>query len=317
MRVVECAGSASLAQVFVVEFRDDPRYRVECVGAIDPALSRRDKLVFVVSSQFGCPVGCAMCDAGTWFVGNLTQAEIEAQIMLLVAAWSGDDTAFCRKLKVQFARMGEPSLNPAVLDAIEYLPSLLPGTQLVPCIATTAPRAASAWFERLIELRRSFGPDSFQLQFSVQSTDESLRDRMIPVGKWSLQEIAAYSRRFVREGDRKVTLNAALARGIPFDPEVIARVFDPRFCLVKLTPLNPTLSTAMASLHSGMETGLEPEVTVLARKLESFGFRCILSIGDPEESRMGTSCGQLARLTATSSARHLPAQRSTQSIHGE
>jgi len=304
MRVVECAGSPAIARVFVVELRDDPRFRVECVGAVDPALARRDKMVFVVSSQFGCPVGCAMCDAGTWFAGNLTQAEIEVQIRLLVQAWSGDDTAFCRKLKVQFARMGEPSLNPAVLDVIEFLPTLLPATQLVPCIATTAPRAASAWFERLIDLRPSFGPDSFQLQFSVQSTNETHRARMIPIDKWSLSEIASYSQRFVREGDRKVTLNAALARGVPFDPEVIARVFDPRFCLVKLTPLNPTSSTAMASLQSGMETGREPEVAELARALESFGFRCILSIGDPEESRMGTSCGQLARLATQRSAQH-------------
>lgn len=302
IQVVESAGCPDVAQVFVLQMRTARWSRVECVGALDPALGRRDKMVFVVSSQLGCPVGCAMCDAGTWFAGNLTAEEIEAQILHLLRTWGGSDAAVCRKLKVQFARMGEPSLNPAVLDVIARLPSILPTPHVVPCVATTAPRAATAWFEELLELRRAFGPDAFQVQFSVQSTDEGVRDCLMPVAKWTLEEISGYAKRWVRGGERKVTLNAALAEGIPFEPEVIARVFDPAHCVVKLTPLNPTERAVRNGLTSAMDTGEEATIAELVRRLESFGFRCIVSIGDPREIRMGTSCGQLARLGRQTSA---------------
>ena len=296
MKVVESAGCPDVAQVFVLQMRDEPWTRIECVGALDPALGREDKMVFVVSSQLGCPVGCAMCDAGTWFAGTLTAGEIEAQIRHLLASWGGSDAARCRKLKVQFARMGEPSLNPAVLDVIARLPSILPTPHVIPCVATTAPRAAAAWFEDLLVLRRAFGPDSFQVQFSVQSTDEAARDRMMPVAKWTLEEISGYAKRWVRGGDRKVTLNAALAEGVAFDPEVLGRIFDPGTCVVKLTPLNPTARAGGNALRSAMETGNEPRIVELVERLESLGFRCIVSIGDPRETQMGTSCGQMARL---------------------
>lgn len=298
MKVVEVAGRPDLAQVFVLELRPGVRGRVECVGAVDPAVPRCDKVVLVISSQFGCPVGCTMCDAGTWFDGNLTAEEIRAQIRHLVGAWAGPQAVSCPKFKVQFARMGEPSFNDAVLEVMATLGELIPTPGLVACVATTAPRARAAWFERMIAIRREkYGPDQFQLQFSVQSTDEQVRDRMIPIPKWTLREIGAFSRGFVRPGDRKVTLNIAVARDVPISGAALAAAASPDACLVKLTPLNPTASAGSHGWVSGFERAGDEAVREVVADIERHGFRCIVSVGDAEESALGSSCGQLARLS--------------------
>jgi 23S rRNA (adenine2503-C2)-methyltransferase len=297
MKVIEIAGRPDLAQVFVLQMRQGPESRVECVGAIDPSLPRSQKVVLVVSSQYGCPVRCCMCDAGSWYEGNLTADEILQQVEHLVASWAPQQASSCPKFKVQFARMGEPALNDAVLDAIERLPTIIASPGLTPCVATTAPRSRLGWFERLLAIRtRMYGPDKFQLQFSVQSTDESVRDRMIPISKFSLAEIGSFAQRFVRPGDRKVTLNFALARGVPVCASALARVVSPQSCVVKITPLNNTQASRRSGLSTAFEQATEQEPLRIAREFEAYGFRCILSVGDPEESAIGSSCGQLAKL---------------------
>jgi 23S rRNA (adenine2503-C2)-methyltransferase len=300
MRCVETAGRDDLAKVFVLELRDGPRWRVECVGAVDPAVPRDDKVVLVISSQFGCPVGCSMCDAGGWYAGNLTADELCSQVSYLVRAWATERAASrCPKFKVQFARMGEPSLNPAVLEALRRLPTLVPTAGLIPCVATTAPLAASGWFEELLEVRDCFyRPGHFQLQLSAQSTDENVRDRMIPVPKWTLREAGDFAVRFVRPGDRKVVFNFALARDIPVSAGALAGVLSPAHCIVKLTPLNDTWQARHNGLQSAFSTGDDERVQRLAGELAAHGFTTIVSVGDPQETAMRTSCGQLASLGA-------------------
>lgn len=297
IQVVELAGRAELARVFVVRLRESQTSLVECVGAVDPALPRTEKMVIVVSTQLGCPVGCPMCDAGTAYDGNLTAREIIAQIELVLEQWAAPEAGSCRKLKVQFARMGEPAFNPAVLDAIEWLgkESGLPGC--MPCVATTAPAGAEAWLERLVTMRdRWFGDGRFQIQLSVQSTSEAQRDRMIPVRKLTMPQLAAFARKTTRATDRKVTLNFAMADGVELSPARLAEVFDPEVCLVKLTPLNPTAQSRLNGLSTVFDAGHRDRVDDLVADIRSRGFDCVVSTGLAEEVELSTSCGQLARI---------------------
>jgi 23S rRNA (adenine2503-C2)-methyltransferase len=294
-----------VAVIYLQRLRDDPRFDVECVGASDPAIPRREKMVLVISSQYGCPVGCTTCDAGGAFHGNLTRDEILAQVAFLLERWAGPEVARCEKFKVQFARMGEPSLNPAVLEALEALPALVPAPGLMPCVATMAPRGREAWFESLLELRhRVYPKGAFQLQFSIQSSSDAHRDRMIPVPKWTPREIASYAERFVRPGDRRVSLNFAVARGVPVEPDVIADLFDPRVCMVKLTPLNFTRKARESGWESAFDHDEDPRVRDLAASLRARGFDCIVSVGLPAEARDSASCGQLRLLAVAGGAAH-------------
>jgi 23S rRNA (adenine2503-C2)-methyltransferase len=197
--------------------------------------------VLLVSTMFGCPVGCLMCDAGGHYHGKPSREEILEQVDFLVEKRYPDGNIPCEQFKIQFARMGEPSLNMQVLDVLEELPRRYHARGLLPSISTVAPAGTDRFFDRLVEIKQAFYPGGhFQFQVSLHTTDLELRDRFIPVKKWSLDRIAKYGERFYAPGDRKLTLNFALAQGMPVDPTILLSYFDPHIFLVKIT-LHPHL----------------------------------------------------------------------------
>jgi len=119
--------------------------------------------------------------------------------------------------------MGEPALNPAVLEVLRALPRRYHAPGLLPSLSTVAPAGRNAFFDDLLAIKRELYPgDRFQLQFSVHSTDPDARRRLVPIRTWSLAEMARYGTRFHRRRERKVTLNFAACLGYPIDPAVLA-----------------------------------------------------------------------------------------------
>lgn len=292
IKILYSTGDKNLAQVFVARFRNSDRLMAEFVDVCDPKTSSDEKWVIIISTQFGCPIKCAMCDAGGNYNGDLTTEEMLAQIDYIISRHPPKRLAAVKKFKVQFARMGEPALNNAVIDALETLPKRYLAPGLIPCIATTAPACAGAWFNALLDVRQSaYGGQPFQLQFSINSTDKATRDRLMPISKMHFNEIATYAHKFAKHGPRKVGLNFSLAKGIPVDPNEIAKFFDPECCCIKITPLNPTTR----SEEMGLKTAFPPEspdkATALCEKFEHLGFDVILSIGDERENLIGSNCG--------------------------
>ncbi|MBU1356215.1 MAG: radical SAM protein [Candidatus Edwardsbacteria bacterium] len=293
MRIIGKNGRKELASVYLAEMRSDPSLMVEFVDSCEPAVGCRDKKwVIVVSSQFGCPVGCLMCDAGGNFKGNLTISEIIAQIEHVILENKDLDPQKCPKLKVQFARMGEPALNDAVIDALYWLAEKYP--KAMPCIATVAPAGREKWFESLLNVSRKF--DDFQLQFSLNTTDPTLRDKLIPYPKMSWQWMSDYGQRFYQPGRRKPSLNFALSPGLPCDAESIVKYFDPEYFAIKLTPLNPTATAGENSLQCIKDhEKAQRLVTEKAREFVSLGYQVIESVGNMEENEIGSNCGQMVR----------------------
>jgi 23S rRNA (adenine2503-C2)-methyltransferase len=208
-----------------------------------------------------------------------------------------------RQFKIQFARMGEPSLNPAVLTVLEELPSRYHIPGFMPSVSTIAPLGAERFLDRLLEIKqRMYTSGNFQFQFSLHTTDDALRDEIIPVRKWSFQQMADYGERFYTQGDRKVTLNFALAQGAPIDPQVLRHYFSPEKFLIKITPLNPTyraLENQLSSYINVDDVSMEYQVV---SALQAAGYQVIVSIGEVEENRIGSNCGQYIR-------RHLDARQ--------
>ena len=291
MRIVSSAGRDDIARVYIGDLGEGRL--VEFVESVQPPLPREEKWVLIVSTLFGCPVGCLMCDAGSGFKGKLTEEEILAQIDYLVQKRFPDSIIPAQKFKVQFARMGEPAFNPAVLSVLEKLPGRYQAPGLIPSISTIAPKGREDFFSRLLAIKRKhYGNGHFQLQFSLHSTDPEARDRLMPVGKWSLAEIGDYGERFYQEGDRKITLNFALAEGGLVDPAALLEHFDPERFLIKITPLNPTYQATKAGLTSYLEPLNTHKEYQLIKKLESAGYQVIVSIGELEENQIGSNCGQ-------------------------
>ena len=292
MKILSKNGRPELAQVYVAEMRNSPDYLVEFVDACDPNIGdRRKKWVIVVSSQFGCPVNCLMCDAGDYYRGNLTAEEMMEQVEQVVAGHA-NRPADCAKFKVQFARMGEPALNEEVFGALELLHKRFPN--VLPCIATIAPEGGREWFERLLALRDRF--NDFQLQFSLNTTDATLRDRLMPFPKLSWDWMAGYGERFLRPGQRKPVLNFALCPDWSVEAGVVKESFSPEVFAIKLTALNPTATGKKNRLtsHERYEQAKE-EVCHKASEFEACGFEVIRSVGNFEENSIGSNCGQAIR----------------------
>ncbi len=294
MKVIASTGREDIAMVYIAELEQGKL--VEFVEAVQPPIPRDKKWVLLVSTMYGCPVGCAMCDAGGFYHGKVSKEDIFAQIDYLVRKHYPDGIIPSQQFKIQFARMGEPSFNLDVLDVLEELPQRYDVPGFMPSISSIAPNGTETFFERLLEIKkRKYSGGNFQFQFSIHTTDEEVRDKIIPVKKWDFAKMAAYGQRFYEEGDRKVTLNFALAKEMPVDPQILLNYFTPDKFLIKITPLNPTYKATEQNLSSYIDPHNEGEEYHLVRDLEAAGYRVIVSIGEVEENYIGSNCGQYVR----------------------
>jgi 23S rRNA (adenine2503-C2)-methyltransferase len=304
VKVLASTGNEDIAVVYVVDVGDDNL--VECVESVQPPIPREDKWVLLVSTMFGCPIGCSMCDAGGHYQGKPDTEQILSQIDFLVHKRYPSGTIPSKQFKIQFARMGEPSLNPNVLNVLEELPARYQAPGLMPSISTVAPYGTREFFKRLLKIKYDkYSGGHFQFQFSIHTTEGSLRDRIIPVRKWSFQEMAAYGERLYTPGDRKITLNFALAKDMPVDPAVLLTHFTPEKFLIKITPLNPTYRAIENSLSSYIDPHVEDNGYEIVDQLEKAGYQVIVSIGEVEENFIGSNCGQYIK-------RHLAATKPIQ-----
>jgi 23S rRNA (adenine2503-C2)-methyltransferase len=293
MKIIASTGREEVAFVYIMEL--DSGHLVECVESLQPPIPREQKWVLLVSTMFGCPVGCHMCDAGGFYQGKPTKEEILAQIDFMVHRHYPDGFIPVQQFKIQFARMGEPALNLAVLDVLDELPARYHAPGLMPSISTVAPAGRERFFERLLAIKQDkYTQGHFQFQFSLHTTDLSRRDQIIPIKKWGFERMATYGERFFARGDRKVTLNFALAQGIPLDPQVLLNYFDPEKFLVKITPLNPTYRAVENRLASYVDPGQNSHVELVSA-LNRAGYDVIVSIGELEENFIGSNCGQFLR----------------------
>ncbi|HID93119.1 MAG TPA: radical SAM protein [bacterium (Candidatus Stahlbacteria)] len=287
MRIIAKTGREDIAIVYIAETESGKL--IEFVESLQPPLPREKKWVLIISTLCGCPVGCRFCDAGVYYQGKLSKNEIISQIDYLVKKRFPERKVPVKKFKIQFARMGEPSFNQSVLDVLDCLPELCDAPGLMPSFSTIAPKGTDRFFERLLEIKKKKYARRFQFQFSLHTTDEKLRDWLIPIKKWNFAKMAEYGKAFYERGDRKITLNFALAGGMPVDPDILLRYFAPDLFLIKVTPVNPTYQAAKNKISSILphQDGCE-----IVTALHAVGYEVILSIGELEENYIGSNCGQ-------------------------
>jgi len=288
MKIIAKTGKENIAMVYIAETEDGKL--IEFVESVQPPIPREKKWVLTLSTLYGCPVGCRFCDAGNYYEGKLSKNDIRSQIDYLIASRFPDREVPVPKFKIQFARMGEPSFNHNVLNVLQELPELYHAPGLIPSLSTIAPNGSDRFFERLLEIKQKIYKERFQLQFSIHTTDIKKRDWLIPTKKWDFEKIAEYGETFYREGDRKITLNFALADGILVDPDVLLRHFNPDKFLIKITPVNPTYQASENKISSYILP--DEEDYEIIKALREVGYEVILSIGELAENHIGSNCGQ-------------------------
>jgi len=288
MRVLAASGDEDIATVYVAE--TDEGKLIEFAESVQPPLPREKKWVLTLSTLYGCPIGCRLCDAGGHYQGKLSAKDLFSQIDYLIGRRYENGRVPVQKFKVQFARMGEPALNPNVLDVLQEFPARYDAPGLLPSLSTIAPEGTDKFFERLLRLKNSLFRERFQLQFSIHTTDRKKRDWLIPAKKWDFERIGEYGEEFFNSAGRKITLNFALADGMPVCPEVLLHHFTPTKFLLKITPVNPTYQASRNKVISYVVPDREDYENI--EILKEAGYEVVLSIGEMAENLIGSNCGQ-------------------------
>lgn len=291
MRIISSTGREDLAVVYIAEANNGKL--IEFVESLQPPKPREEKWVLIISTLYGCPVQCQICDAGMFYEGKIGREDLFAQIDYLITNRYPDRVISSKQFKIQFARMGEPSFNMNVLDVLDEFDLHYNAPGFIPSISTIAPISTDKFFERMLQIKcEKFSNGNFQFQFSIHTTDEKKRDELLPVKKWSFKKMAEYGEVFFQPSDRKVTLNFAATNEYPVEPKIVLEHFDPDKFIVKLTPLNPTYKSHRSRLTSYLGNEFSIKNYDIVEEFQKCGYEVIISIGELEENQIGSNCGQ-------------------------
>jgi 23S rRNA (adenine2503-C2)-methyltransferase len=207
----------------------------ETIESVLMAYDRRQTVC--VSSQVGCPVGCAFCATGqSGFTRHLDVAEIVAQPLYFARQLQAQQQSVTN---VVIMGMGEPLLNyDAVWQAIEVWNDHQ-GMNLGARKITVSTAGYVPGIERMATERLQVG-----LAVSLHAADDALRDQLVPLNRtYPLAEVLAVCREYVAVTRRRVTIEYALIRGVNDSvrqAQQLAQLLAGLMCHVNLIPLNPT-----------------------------------------------------------------------------
>jgi len=216
----------------LLEMQD--RAMVETVGLPYP-----DRLSCCVSTQVGCPIGCAFCATGSsGYTRDLTAGEIVDQVLTVQEALQKESLSGSSDARVDhviFMGMGEPLLNyDATMKAVRLLNKEL----------GIAMRHLSVSTVGYVPGIRRLAQEDLQLTLAVSlhaPTDE-LRRRLIPgMTRWKVADIVDACRDYVRHTGRRVTFEYCLLQGVndgTAEAQELARILHGLNCHVNLIPFN-------------------------------------------------------------------------------
>ncbi len=255
-------------------------------------LSLTKKWVITISTQYGCSMGCSFCDVPK--VGRGTNATFDDLIrQVLEGIKLHPEITWSQRLNIHFARMGEPTWNPNVLDATKWLKEHIdPEYKIHPVISTMMPRK-NEWLKTFIHTwmrmkNRLLGGNA-GLQLSINSTDGRERDKMFCNNACSLQEIHNIMRGIVPNG-RKITLNFALSNYI-VNASVLKRWFSPQDYLIKITPMHKTLACVRKGLITNDGYDLYYPYKKVEEACKNEGYDVIVFVPSKEEDESKITCG--------------------------
>ena len=202
----------------------------------------------LISNQKGCPMKCPFCDCpGYGYYGNVSVDELKYQISTILDNVGSTHT---RYFGVDFMRMGEPVLNNAILDFIEFeliklVRSKVDADVIVPTISTMLPRnkaLVADYLQRYCRIKNEVYDGNAELQLSICTTDDNIRKSIYQNMTLSLAEIAEIGASLpIPKGD-KYRLNFPVTNDSVIDPEVIDKLFDKNKFEIKLTPVHTTFN---------------------------------------------------------------------------
>lgn len=176
--------------------------------------SSRERRTVCVSTQVGCPIGCAFCATGQQgFERNLLAGEIVEQVLYFMRStgeWTATELTRRPVTNVVFMGMGEPLANyEAVRQSVEMLNSKwglgLGARQIIISTVGLVPQIQRLARETI----------HVELAVSLHAANDELRNRLVPVNrKYPLKQLMAACREYFEMTGRRPTFEYALFKGI-------------------------------------------------------------------------------------------------------
>ena len=220
----------------------------EINGVANTAVDLTKKWVATISSQKGCPMKCNFCDCPHYgYHGNATIDDLTYEVETIL---QGENINQTDRFNVHFARMGEPTFNPAVLKfASKELKSLvsryIKAKTIHPVVSTMLPKSNKNLEDFILKwcnIKNEEYNGEAGLQFSVNSTDDTQRNEQFNGMSLSLDEISALAAKLPMPKGRKYTLNFAVTKDTILDAKHLSKLFDKDKFIVKITPIHETNS---------------------------------------------------------------------------
>jgi len=266
----------------------------------------KDKWLLTVSTQKGCPHNCNFCDvAPLEFKGNLTTEQILKQIEMIIYCTPYVEQS--NKVKIGFARMGEPAHNlDNVLRAVHSLPELSKNCGVdydwLPCFNTILPNktiqgySADKVIGDVIDMKEIHFNGFLHFQLSINSTDEEKRKELLGgADVMPLDKIVKHINNY-RITNRTVTLNFIVMDGVEIDIQKLKKmgISKEKFS-VKLIPLNKTNQADNFNLKTYANYSNYEKLEELKLEFEKNNIPVVIdAIAKCEEA--GLCCGQLAQI---------------------
>ncbi|OFW61282.1 MAG: 23S rRNA (adenine(2503)-C(2))-methyltransferase [Actinobacteria bacterium RBG_16_64_13] len=252
----------------------------------------RDRVTVCISSQVGCPVGCAFCATGGMGLRrNLTAAEMTDQVRTAVVVAAEDGR---RVSNLVYMGMGEPLLNlQAVLDSIRVLtdPHGLGLSHRAVSVSTIGVPGGM--------IRLGHAEPQVNLALSLHATDDATRALLVPSRfRHPISELLEAAWEHFSITHRKLLIEYVLLRGVNDsldDARRLAALLRGHVVTVNLLEWNPVSQRAlpggesfpasfrpslMASVVAFRETLLASHVEAVVRRSKGAGIQA--------------ACGQLA-----------------------
>lgn len=282
------------------DYGKDVNLKADCLG-LDREIGKvehtallplSEKWVITISTQYGCSMGCSFCDVPKVGPGrNATFYDLTNQVLMGLSMHPEIETT--KRLNIHFARMGEPTWNPYVLDATKWLYEILSEKMKIhPVVSTMMPRR-NDWLKFFIQswmrIKNILLQGEAGLQISINSTNERERELMFSGNACTLQEISTIMDRIMPRG-RKITLNFALA-GYEIDPDKLLKYFDPRDYLCKITPMHKTKEALLRGIRTEGDYTTYYPYREVEEQLKSRGYDVLVFIASREEDGGRITCG--------------------------
>lgn len=249
------------------------------------------KLVITISTQNGCQCNCNFCDCPSFgFKGNLSVAELVSEMSTALSLSGVSDG---QRLNLHYARMGEPTFNKNVLTATPIIAEISKAhnfKEFHPVVSTMCPkynRDLEDFVQKWVRLGDTLS-GGVGLQFSINTLDESDRNKAFNNMSLSLEEISELIKRLPMPTGRKYTLNFAVDYKTDMNAQKMDSLFDKDKCIIKVTPIHATRK----AIESGYETSFTFDIyRDIEAPLVKDGWDVIVFIPSDEEDSDRITCG--------------------------